>query len=696
MRKCKYTIFSNIKSNKYMDNIRSGLVSAMPVFMLGSFALVFITFIEAMDCKTAFFDVVLSLLRLIYTSTFGIISVIVTVLISIKFLEKREESVSVYIGVIIALVCFVILNGGIDGTATVEYLGVKGMFTAIVSSVGGTGIYCHMAELVKRKNIMLHGGYLEFQDTINSILPIACTILIFAIFNESISYLTGADNFNDVFVKLINALFGNMGRNIFSAMLCIFLICFFWLFGIHGNDVLEPVIQDLFQPAIEVNSVLVSMGEQPTEIFSKTMFDTFIFMGGCGTVMSLFIAIFIFGKSRGNRRVARLAAPTMLFNVSEVMLFGIPIVMNPIFFIPYIVVPLVCLFNSWVAMRTGIVPIPATEVQWTVPVILNGYLATGSVAGSVLQIFNLAVGVLIYCPFVKIYENRQREISSGQIENVIECMKQAEYSGKEALLLTRKDDIGYAARYILFEIEHSMKNGNIDIYYQPQFNEKDECTGVEALMRFKLEMYGQIYPPLVIELAEENGSLTDIEKYVFKRVTGDIEKIYELTGHKIKVSVNVTPRTIMKEEFLEFLKELSESYNHDHGQICIEITEQTYLEINEWVENEFAKLKALGYIFAIDDFSMGSTSVRYLKKNIFDIVKLDGNIVKNIMSDGNDKEIVASIVVLAKSLNMQTIAEYVESREIQKELENVGCLQYQGYYYSPAVQLEELESVINR
>ena len=106
------------------------------------------------------------------------------------------------------------------------------------------------------------------------------------------------------------------------------------------------------------------------------------------------------------------------------------------------------------------------------------------------------------------------------------------------------------------------------------------------------------------------------------------------------------------------------------------------------------KIRAFGYTFALDDFSMGHTSLQYLQHNQFDIVKLDGNLVKSLLDNGRTKEIINSIVYLSKSLDFKVLAEFVETAEQRDALEQIGCLLYQGYLFSPAVDRDTLLSDI--
>ena len=121
--------------------------------------------------------------------------------------------------------------------------------------------------------------------------------------------------------------------------------------------------------------------------------------------------------------------------------------------------------------------------------------------------------------------------------------------------------------------------------------------------------------------------------------------------------------------------------------MCIEVTEQATLNFDENTLKALKTLKDMGLMLAIDDFSMGQTSINYMKDNLFDIVKLDGSLVKGLFEHQNTREIISSIVSLASSIDMLVLAEYVETQEQKEELHKLGCNCYQGYLYSPAVMV---------
>jgi EAL domain-containing protein (putative c-di-GMP-specific phosphodiesterase class I) len=229
--------------------------------------------------------------------------------------------------------------------------------------------------------------------------------------------------------------------------------------------------------------------------------------------------------------------------------------------------------------------------------------------------------------------------------------------------------------------------------YQPQFDNTGKCIGVESLTMWNHPVYGTIYPPLIFKLAEEEGFLLEYEENVFRAVIKDMDRLLAVLGDDAKISVNVTGHIIKKGEFENFLYSIKKDYPEYCSHILIEITEQAALSIDDDLIQRLTRIKDAGFRFGIDDFSMGSTSIKYLQHNIFELVKLDGVLVRDITTNTRSREIVSSIIRLSRELGINVLAEYVETEEQQQVLEEIGCLMYQGYLYSKAVVLDELEEL---
>ena len=134
---------------------------------------------------------------------------------------------------------------------------------------------------------------------------------------------------------------------------------------------------------------------------------------------------------------------------------------------------------------------------------------------------------------------------------------------------------------------------------------------------------------------------------------------------------------------------INKSTNNQKQQINITEQEASVKFSDELMESLF-ELKEIGYGFAIDDFAMGHTSINYLKTTLFDLVKLDGSLIKDMMNNDRCKEIIGMIVFMSQSLGFSVLSEYVETEKQRKILESLGCHEYQGYLFSPAIPLEKL------
>lgn len=138
-------------------------------------------------------------------------------------------------------------------------------------------------------------------------------------------------------------------------------------------------------------------------IVNKPFFDSFVNLGGTGATLGLLIAIFIVGRrNKPYKVITNLSLAPGLFNINEPVMFGLPIVLNPIMFIPFILVPMVLVTVAYVATATGLVPAATFMPPWVTPPIIGGFLATKSIAGGVLAAVNLLISILIYMPFVKV------------------------------------------------------------------------------------------------------------------------------------------------------------------------------------------------------------------------------------------------------------------------------------------------------
>lgn len=193
----------------------------------------------------------------------------------------------------------------------------------------------------------------------------------------------------------------------------------------------------------------------------------------------------------------------------------------------------------------------------------------------------------------------------------------------------------------------------------------------------------------MIKLAREAGIYGDLTDCILDTAVADSARFRNALGRPLMVSVNISPYEANDEAFVRKAVRLVEEAGLQNS-FCLEVTEEAALERFGKIAENLHNLFGHGILAAIDDFSMGQTSLKYLQGSNFQFVKLDGALVRQLLDSPRSQDIVRAIVGLGQDLNFQVVAEYVESRELRDLLLSLNCRIFQGYLYSPAVPPAEL------
>lgn len=672
--------------------IRDGLVTMIPVLMIGAFSLILKTFPVGayQDFIQSFAGGFLyKIFHIVYMGTFSVMSLYMTVSFSISYFSAKapDKMVSIW-GVLSSLISFLIFDGIVADPFQIKNLGATAVSLAMFCAIFFSALYDKISariQIIQRS--YSYGADSRLNSAIGAIVPSAGTIMTAALISFLVT-LTGKNTVFELLSENLIHLFEQGGTLFVKGLGFVFVSSVLWCFGIHGSDCLEGVSNEFFVPLLEQNMANAA-GTGPLNILCKPFFDCFILMGGCGSGLCLLIAILLVSRDKGVRDIAKTAAFPMIFNINELMVFGLPTVFNPILFIPFVTVPVLQYLIGYFATYTGLVPAICTSVEWTTPIIIGGYVATGSVAGSILQLVNVFVGVSIYIPFVKMMERSRRDREQAYREELIQWYKENEAGLKGCSLTETRGVYGEICKSIILEMKQAITERAYALYYQPQYNYDGDCIGVEAVLRWPTVQYLSLYPPLLIQLADESGDLERLEMGILDLAISERERIFEKYGNGIKISVNVTGQTIQKVSYWEYLKKQYRENAVSSGTLCIEVTEKAAVNFDDTMIRRFRECREMGILFAIDDFSAGQTSVNYLKEGIFDIIKLDGSLIRGLKTNNRCRDIISSIIILANSLDVTIVAEYVETEEIRQTLHAVGCNCYQGFLYSAAVPLDQ-------
>lgn len=414
-------VAARVGNQRHLVAIRDGFITIMPLIIVGSLAIL----VNNLPIK--FYQNALDAIWKhetwtqwggnVWGATFGIFSLLLAFTIAYH-LAKSYDKDGLSAGVIsfsTYLTFGTFGEGGLTGLTT----GTGGIFIAIIIALLSTELFCKLTGNPKLLIKMPNGVPPAVSKSFAALLPAIITIGLFALVRTIISAGFDIPDIVGSFYSAIQEPFMGLTNSWIAALLLAFIPTFLWTLGVHGANIIEPFMQTINLPAIEANVKAISSGEVAPYIVNKPFFDAFINMGGSGTTIALIIAIFLFArKNKQYNTVGKLSAAPGLFNINEPLLFGLPIVLNPVLFVPFILTPMVNVTIAFFATKWGFVPAATVSPPWTTPPIINGFLATQSWQGAALSIVLIVVAVCIYLPFISMANRmaKQNELRAAESE----------------------------------------------------------------------------------------------------------------------------------------------------------------------------------------------------------------------------------------------------------------------------------------
>ena len=677
-----------IENSRTFESIKRAFVFLLPVFLTGATTLTLQNFpINSVRefVNSVFNGFFYHLFNIVYTATYGFASFYLVITLSYCLSQTKTvyKDVKLFCIITAATSYFASLGKVIleSDSDIVPYTNMSNIFPAMITTIISTNLFFLFYKFFNRDKPE-HST--TFSRSLRSIFPLAACVSIFAVASTLISFSDGGYNINDIILNLFAKPFESIGATYFGGLLIVLVESVLWLFGIHGDNVFDSLL----------NSPSGAFAFSNGQITTGAFIDKFVLLGGCGATICAFIALILFSKIQKRRKLCHLAGVPLLFNINELIVFGLPIVLNPIYLVPFVLTPLVCYSIAYLATFTGIVPqIVNPGVQWTTPIIISGYRATGSVMGSVLQIFLLAIGVAIYAPFVLLDNRISKENEKRYLDKLTNICRSCEAHGvpysisdQTYSLRSFEDDVTSA----LFD---AIRKRNIHLKYQPQVK-NGKVVAAEALLRFSYNETGYLYPPLVIAIAIKNNLFKELSQEIVRRAITDIEALQQ-TQSDFKIAVNLNLDLLMDNDFRSWLIESVRNSDLTPGTFGVEITEDSNFSESDDYDSVFNELKAEHIRLFMDDFSMGHTSISILQKSYFDFIKIDGKLIKQIENE-RIQSIVSSIAKLGKDLNFKVIAEYVETQKQRDILLSLGCDIFQGYLYYKDVEINDLDDILQK
>lgn len=363
-----------IAGQKHVLSVRDGIILNMPFMLIGSFFLIF-----AYLPIPGYADMMSSLFgevwrdKMLYPvkATYDIMALISSFGIAYRLAEKYR---------------------------TLDPLSAGAM------SLLSTEIY----RLVASRNLVIRmpdGVPPAVAKSFLALIPGFCVLAVVLALRLAVEASPFGD-INSMIATLIGIPMHHVGGTLPGMIISVILIGILWTLGLHGDAIVLVFIQPVWLSNMSENLTAFQNGQPIPHIITQQFYDLWIAPGGTGALLGLVIFMLLRSRSQQMKQLGKIAAPGALFNISEPMVFGIPLVMNPYFFLPFILTPVLLVIVSYTAMATGLVAPPAgIALPFTTPIFISGYLATGGhISGTVLQVVNLAISLVVYYPFFRAWD----------------------------------------------------------------------------------------------------------------------------------------------------------------------------------------------------------------------------------------------------------------------------------------------------
>lgn len=462
---------------------------------------------------------------------------------------------------------------------------------------------------------------------------------------------------------------------------------FIWFFGIHAHHLFQQINTDAYLHTKMAFELWHTQGV-PLPILSTTFYETWCSCGGSG--MSLCLVICLFVKRRKHTALIRSSLPLSLLNINEPLIFGLPIVLNPVLFIPFIIVPALSYCIAYVATALGLVPHISVMVGWSTPPLLNIWLATeGSVGAVLLQFCIILIGVLIYYPFFsKLEKNNCRTESFDAVtpEKLVSHATERFTAKNNTDRLISENQKKESFK----EIERLKRSGDFVLFFQPQVNIiTNKIVGVEVLLRHKSKK-GKITPPYFLQHYENLNMLSDVDFWVLSNTLKHIQENM-ISFRDLTVSINITPNTLSDNAFKIFISGMVNKSFPEGCFIEFEITENENLSTH--AIDIFDELRKNNIRIALDDFGTGYSSISHLNEHNFDKIKLDRALVLQMKTE-HGVQFFNKVVELCHVTHEHLVVEGIETKEELLIAQKAGVELVQGYYFHKPMSGSQLNIIL--
>ena len=391
-----FRLMAALSDHTYLSAVRAGMVAVVPLTIIGGLFLVITHLpLPGWEQRIAAWRPVL---EVPVTATFGLLAVFVC--FAIGYDLGRRLDLEAAVSASMATVVFLLIQlQPKDQSLGMAGLGSAGLFTAIIIALTAVRVQ----RFFRDRNLVIRlpaSVPVVVAESFLSLVPLGFLVVLFWLlrFVAGLDLNLLAQTAFSPLVFALNTLPGILGYA--------FLVTLLWSVGINGDNALDAIVAPIFLQYLAANVTATAQGQPLPYITANGFFSTFVNVGGTGATLALALLL-LNSRDPGFRKISRLSLPTQVFQINEPIFFGIPIVLNPVFMVPYVLSALLLTACTYLLMHAGLVAKPFVNVPWTTPPVIGHYLVTGGDWRAALWgVCSIALAMLVYLPFVRLAERR--------------------------------------------------------------------------------------------------------------------------------------------------------------------------------------------------------------------------------------------------------------------------------------------------
>jgi len=394
-------VAGKLAEQRHLRAIRDGIIATMPLLIIGSIFLIISS--PPVESWAEFMEPYAPSLSIPVDATFGLLGLVAVFSIAYN-LARSYDMDALSAGVLSLAAFFVATPLTEEGDIPLNLMGSEGLFIAIVLALFTVEVYRFFEErdiVIRMPDGVPPSVWRAFTALIPGAVIIAVVwgvdLILQNSFDLSLHGIVGA-----VLRQPLEA----MGGSLWGAIIAIILIHLLWSFGIHGISVVASVMAPIWYSLTEQNVAAQRAGEELPHIIGQPFMAIWWAVGGSGMAIALTILFVWRARSKHLKSLGKGSIWSSFFNISEPVIFGAPVVLNPLLFVPFILAPLAVGLLTYFSMSVGLVGKPYIIVPWTTPPPFSGILTTGDWRGGVLMIVNIVMSVAIYYPFFRLYDKK--------------------------------------------------------------------------------------------------------------------------------------------------------------------------------------------------------------------------------------------------------------------------------------------------